>query len=89
MRRDQALLFSAANEALSCENCARREVPQNAPVIRLGGGARLWLGGIENLPPAAIARVTLDNASLEQAKALTKAVLARTLEKWLATWDGI
>ena len=90
IQREQVLLFSAASEALFCENCARREVFSPAsPLIRLGGGARLWLGGIENLPAAVIARVTLDNTSLEQAKAFSKALLARTLEKWLATWDGI
>jgi len=88
--REQALIFLAASEGLFCEHCAHRENPSpTTSRIRVDGGARLWLGGIENLPPEAIARVTLDNTSLHQAKSLSKAILARTLEKWLSTWDSI
>ena len=90
--RDKALWYSAANEALFCEDCAQQESSSPASqrsVIRLGPGARLWLNGIESLSPDALARVTLDNPSLEQAKALSKTVLARALEKRLPTWEGI
>ena len=86
-RRDEALWYSAGNGALFCENCVRKETPPS--VLRLGPGARLWLTRIESLPPSALARVTLDSASLEQAKTLSKAVLAEALEKRLATWEGI
>ena len=57
--------------------------------FRLGPGARLWLSGTETLPAAALSRVSLDNPSLEQAKALTKAVMAGALGRRLSTWDGI
>ena len=92
VRREQALWYSASNEALFCENCARKENLSQAKAlsaVRLGPGARLWLSGIQSLPPAALARVTLDSPSMEQAKALSKTVLARALEKRLPTWEGI
>ena len=57
--------------------------------VRLDPGARLWLKAIESLPAAALARVTLDAPSLEQAKAFSHAVLADALGKKLPTWDGI
>ena len=85
MRREETLCYSAGN--LSCENCVRKEAPPS--VIRISPGARLWLTGIESLPPSALARVTLDAPSLEQARALSKAVLAGALERRLATWEGI
>jgi len=87
LRRDEALWYAAGNETLFCENCVRKETPPS--VLRLGPGARLWLTGIESLTPSALARVTLDSPSLEQAKLLSKAVLAGALEKRLATWDSI
>ena len=92
-KRDEALWYSAANEALFCENCARESSPgfetARPSLIRLCPGARLWLSGIESLPPSALARVTLDTPSLEQARTFSKVVLAGALGKRLATWDGI
>ena len=90
--REQALWYSAANEGLLCERCVQREnhSPAKAlPAVRLGPGAKLWLSSIESFPPAALTRITLDSPSLEQAKALSKTVLARALEKRLPTWEGI
>jgi len=88
--REQSLWYSAANEALFCAGCTQRESRSPAlSTIRLGPGARLWLSGIESLGPVALSRVTLDSPSLEQAKALSKTILARTLDKHLPTWDGI
>jgi len=88
-RQDEPLWYAAGNQALLCENCARKKSLAPAALIRLGPGARRWLGAIENLPPAALSRVTLDGPSLEQARALSKAVLAGALERRLATWDTI
>ena len=87
VKRENAILYSAAHGNLFCENCAMALPPDPLSRIRLGGGARLWLSSVESLPPAALARVTLDSPSLEQAKALSKAVMARALEKRLSTWD--
>jgi hypothetical protein len=58
-------------------------------LLPIGGGARLWLKKTEALPPAALARVTLDEPSFEQAKALSQAVLTATLGRRLPTWNGI
>jgi len=57
--------------------------------IRVGAGARLWLLETESLSAGAITRVTLDAQSLDQAKALSQAVLAAALGKKLPTWDFI
>ena len=57
--------------------------------LSLGNGARLWLNEISSLPPAALARVSLDTVSLEQAREVSKAILADALGKRLATWEGI
>jgi DNA repair protein RecO (recombination protein O) len=84
-KREDVLWFSAREEAFFCEKCA----VDNDSLLRLGGGARLWLKETENLPPAALERVTLDETSLEQAKALTQAILAAVLGKTLPTWNGI
>jgi DNA repair protein RecO (recombination protein O) len=86
VKRDGLLWYSVKREALLCENCVR---PNTDPLIRLGPGARLWLGGVETLPAAAFVRVTADAASLEQAGNLSRAVMAAALGKRLPTWDGI
>jgi DNA repair protein RecO (recombination protein O) len=84
-KRDAVLWYSIRSEALFCENC--RE--DSDSLICLSPGARLWLRGIETLPPVALARVSADTASLEQAGKLSQAVLAAALGKRLPTWDGI
>ncbi|MCL2382547.1 MAG: recombination protein O N-terminal domain-containing protein [Treponema sp.] len=92
MKRDEPLWYCAVDGALLCGPCAQREtrLPAHSPsLLRLGGGARLWLDSIESLPPAALARITLDGPSLEQARALSKAVLAGALGKRLPTWEEI
>ncbi|MCL2319442.1 MAG: recombination protein O N-terminal domain-containing protein [Treponema sp.] len=92
-RRDETLWYSAGKEALLCETCMRSAAlagasAANSP-IRAGPGARLWLTRIESLPPSALARVSADTPSLEQARALSKAIIAGALGKTLPTWEGI
>ncbi|MCL2374194.1 MAG: recombination protein O N-terminal domain-containing protein [Treponema sp.] len=97
MPRDETLWYYASSgDALFCGRCAAAEKGREPsrrtdllPPSRLDPGARLWLKQIESLPPAALARITLDSASLDQAKAISKAALAGALEKRLATWDNI
>jgi len=95
LKREELLWYSAKKESLFCENCMKRErldildFTDSDSWFRLGAGARLWLSGIETLPAAAIARVSLDTPSLDQAKALSKAVMAGALGRRLATWEGI
>jgi len=83
-RRDEVLWYSSKKEALFCEQCVEQD-----PALRLGAGARLWLREIESLSAPALARISLDAASLEQAKAFTKTLIAAALGKWLPTWEAI
>jgi len=85
VKREDVLLYSSRKEAFLCEKCAK----DTDSLLRVGGGARLWLKEIESLPPAALERITLDGPSLEQAKALSQTVLAGALGKRLPTWSGI
>jgi len=91
--REKPLWYSVRDEALYCENCGRLADSSNPTDslswFRLGPGARLWLKEISSLPPSSLTRISLDAQSLEQAKALTKAVLAGALGKRLNTWDLI
>jgi len=99
LSREEAVWYSSENEALFCEHCFRNAaasntalfdaVQSNYSTLRVGPGARLWLNEIAALPPTALVRVSLDNPSLEQARALSKAVLAAALGKRLPTWEGI
>jgi DNA repair protein RecO (recombination protein O) len=84
-KREDVLWYSPRKEAFFCEKCAK----DTDSLLRVGGGARLWLKEIESLPPAAVERVTLDEPSFEQAKALSQAVLIAALGKRLPTWSGI
>ena len=89
-RQDGVLWYSARKEALFCEKCAQAQrTDRQPPLMRLGPGARRWLSEIESLPAAALARISLDTPSLEQARALSQAVLAGALGRKLPTWEGI
>jgi DNA repair protein RecO (recombination protein O) len=98
--RDEVLWYKPREEALLCENCAANFATSFATFakgggaetrLRVEGGARLWLKEIEALPPEALAAGgrPADDSSLEQARALVKAVLGAALGKKLPTWDGI
>lgn len=84
----RVLWYSARKEALFCEKCVRNYTDRE-PLLRLGPGGLNWLREIEALPPSAIAEQNLDKSSLEQAKALSEAVLTRVFGKRLNTWDEI
>jgi len=92
--QDAVLWYNPGEEALFCENClatapAKREGAEGR--IRVEGGARLWLKEIEALPPEDLAAGgrPADRSSLEQARALVKAVLGAAIGKKLPTWDRI
>ena len=89
-KREDVLLYSARKEALLCEKCSINTGKEDTDsLLRLGGGARLWLKEIESIHPAALERVTLDDIAFEQAKALSQTVLAAALGRRLPTWSGI
>jgi DNA repair protein RecO (recombination protein O) len=91
------LLWYARHEGvLLCPSCAGLpgvfEAPKGAfagpeHLLPLGPGARRWLGAVQDLAPSLLARYTLDDASLGQAKALTTELLAAALGKRLISWD--
>ena len=95
VKREEITWYSVNKEALFCENCMGRQkidsltTADSGSWLRLGAGGRLWLSGIEALPASALARVSLDAPSLEQVKALSKAVMAGALGRRLQTWEGI
>jgi len=89
-QREDVLWYFTRKEALLCEKCSLNIGKGNTDsLLRLGGGARLWLKEIESLPPAALERLTPDDPSFEQAKALSQAVLATAIGRRLPTWNGI
>jgi DNA repair protein RecO (recombination protein O) len=89
-KREDVLWYSGRKEALFCEKCSININKEGTDsLLRVGGGARLWLKKTESLLPAALERVTLDESSLEQAKAFSQAILAAALGRRLPTWNGI
>ncbi|MDR3341922.1 MAG: recombination protein O N-terminal domain-containing protein [Treponema sp.] len=88
---DKVLWFSKRESALLCPSCV--EV-SHGPAAEAGGGAvlpigpgsRRWLAAVEDLDPSLLARYTLDNLSLGQAKALVTGILAGSLGRRLGTW---
>jgi len=74
---EMTLFFSLESEAILCGNCAGASgiaIPStegNAPPlhrnnsIRIQSGARMWLRAIEEVPPSAVKRLTLDTISLD------------------------
>jgi len=90
--QDEVLWYNPREEALFCEKCAAKRDGDEG-WFRVEGGARRRLEQIDALPPEALAagggEWPADGTSLEQAKALVKAVLGAALGKRLPTWDGI
>ena len=88
-KREDVLWYFARKEVLLCEKCSIGIKEDTGSLLRVGCGARLWLKEIESFPPATLERVTLDELSLEQAKALSQTVLSGALGRRLPTWNGI
>ena len=85
---DGLLWYSTRKESFFCEKCtgSREKDGFSYP---LGSGAAAWLKSIGSLGPAEIEKLSLDEHSLKQAKALSQAVLAEALGKALPTWKEI
>jgi len=56
-------------------------------LLQLNLGCRRWLTAIESITPSFLYRYSMDNKSLNEAKALTTAVITAVLGKRLASWD--
>ena len=87
-KQEDFLWYSGKKEALFCEKCVQNPDSQ----LCISPGGRLWLTEIESLHPTALKTLDkwhIDANSIEQAKALSQAVLAGTLGKRLQTWDAL
>ena len=82
------LWYSTRNEAFFCENCVLTHGNGSNSALRLDPNALAWLNALENLSPNELLRVSPEiNPSLEQARALSQAVLAAALGKRLPSWE--
>ncbi|MDR1566246.1 MAG: DNA repair protein RecO C-terminal domain-containing protein [Treponema sp.] len=81
--RDGVLWYNGQDGNLYCPSCAK------GAGFAVGPGARLWLSRVQDLDPAGLDRISLDKASIAQAKALATAVLTEALGKRLPTWDNV
>ena len=86
-KQDGIIWYSEKKEGFYCEKC--KENPGMGQSFPVGPGAVAWLKRIESLFPTDLARVTLDTPSLNQAKALSLAIMAGALGRRLSTWEGI
>jgi len=85
-KHEDFLWYSNKKEAFFCEKCVQN--PDSLLFISPGG--RLWLTEIEFLHPTALKtpeKWPTDAVSMQQAKALSQAVLMGALGKRLQTWD--
>jgi len=84
------LRFSPREGGMICARCPGVEAGarfREQSLAEAGPGCRLWLETVRPLPPALLARYTLDGKSAREAKALTTAVLACAIGRRLASWD--
>ena len=84
-RPDEALLFSPKEGMFFCPPCSGATGDGN--LFAVGPGARRWLLAVQDLNASALSRLTLDEVSRRQAKALVTTVLSEALGKRLSGWD--
>jgi DNA repair protein RecO (recombination protein O) len=77
-----AVLYAPVEGAFLCPSCG-----EGRQGILLGIGARKWLAAVENLPPAALNRWSLDTGSLAQVRSVTVALMAGLLGRRLESWN--
>ena len=88
IKQEEFLWYSNRKEAVFCEKCAQN--PDS--LLSIGPKGRFMLMEIESLHPPSLETLEkwpLDTIAMEQAKALSQAVLAGALGRRLTTWDGI
>jgi DNA repair protein RecO (recombination protein O) len=82
---DEVLLFSPGEGMFFCPPCSGAAGDEN--LFAVGPGARRWLLAVQDLDASALSRLTLDEVSRGQAKALVTAILSEALGKRLSSWD--
>jgi len=81
---------TAPKGELCPQNRALSPKPGSVPagnLLQLNLGCRRWLTAVESIDPSFLYRYSMDNKSLNEAKALTTAVITAALGKRLASWD--
>jgi DNA repair protein RecO (recombination protein O) len=78
------LMFSVREGGMVCLDCSSG---QEAGLVHVSPGCRRWLETVRPLSPTQITRYTLDKKSLNEAKALTTAILSDVLGRRLGSWD--
>jgi DNA repair protein RecO (recombination protein O) len=92
---DGPLWYSPREGGMLCAACANAEDQPGGPaaeadgggLLLAGPGCRRWLAAVNPLAPSLLGRYTMDNKSLQEAKALTAAILTDSLGKRLRSWD--
>jgi DNA repair protein RecO (recombination protein O) len=84
-RPDEVLWYDRREGDLLCSVCSG--AVEDGNLFAVGPGARRWLLAVQDLDAAALSRLSLDEVSRGQAKALVTAVLSEALGKHLSTWD--
>jgi DNA repair protein RecO (recombination protein O) len=83
---DGVLWYNRRDGELLCSPCSGAAGDGN--LFAVGPGARRWLLAVQDLDASALGRLSLDEVSRRQAKALATAVLSEALGKRLSGWDG-
>ena len=84
---DSPLWYSVREGGVLCGRCAAEDGGAGGPRLLLSPGCRRWLVGAGPLAPSQLGPFTLDNKPLNDAKALTHAILTEALGRRLASWD--
>jgi DNA repair protein RecO (recombination protein O) len=82
---ESPLWYSDREGGVLCDECAPER--NDGTGLLLSPGCRRWLVATGPLAPSQLGPFTMDNKSLNDTQALTRAVLAGALGKRLASWD--
>jgi DNA repair protein RecO (recombination protein O) len=80
--QDSVSWYSPREGGMVCGDCLSQ-----GQCFEICLGCRRWLQTVLALPPAQLARYTLDGRSFQEAKSLATTILAEALGKRLASWD--
>jgi DNA repair protein RecO (recombination protein O) len=84
---DSPLWYSVREGGVLCERCASKEGSAGGVRLLLSPGCRRWRSEVGPHAPSQLDSFTMDNKTLNDAKALTHAILTEALGRRLASWD--
>jgi len=88
--QERALSLKASSvpkTELCPQNRALSKLSSVPGLLKLNPGCRRWLAAVEPVDPSFLYRYSMDSKSLNEAKALTTAVITAALGKRLASWE--